>query len=867
MFYHTKEVDFVLNELKSGKCGLSVAEAEKRLAENGKNALAEPPKDSMLTKFLQQFKDPMIIILMVVAVVAGLLGEVADSLIIMAVVILNSVLGVLQESKAEKAIAALQQMSSPYSKVMRDGNVTTVKSEALVVGDIVLLEAGDFVPADLRLFESASLKVEEAALTGESVPVDKDPEVIGDETVSLGDRHNMAYMGTSIAYGRGMGIVTATGMDTEIGKIADSIANTEESITPLQIKMTELSKMLTVLVIVICILIFAIGIWQEGWTEENIIETFLTAISLAVSAIPEGLVVVVTIVLSIGVTRMAKRNAIIRKLPAVETLGCAQVICSDKTGTLTQNNMTVVEDYYLSNDVSILATTMALCNDVGISSENGNIVGEPTEKGLVEKALKDGFDKNRMLKDYPRIGELPFDSGRKLMSTVHKKTDGIIIQFTKGAPDELLKRCTHYQSKNGIEPMTDHVMQQIAAANKNMADQALRVIAAAYRIWENEPAKDDYQPEIMEKSLIFAGLDGMIDPVRPEVFEAIEKCKQAGIRTIMITGDHKDTAVAIGKQLKIINDASEAITGQELDLIDDAAFAEGVKQYSVYARVQPKHKVRVVSAWKELGKVTAMTGDGVNDAPALKTADIGIGMGITGTDVSKSVSAMVLSDDNFSSIVAAVEEGRIIYANIRKATQFLLSTNATEVLAIFTAMLIDIRLLAPVQLLWVNMVTDSLPAIAIGMEKGEADIMEHPPRDSKESLFAHGLGFKIIYQSIVMAALVLAAYFYGMKTSEPTAHTMAFMTLCAIQLFHAFNLRFDMCSLLSPRTHSNPYMYLAFVVGMILTFMTVYIPGVNTLFKTVAISMENAAVSIGIAFMIIPIVETFKFIRRRVSNN
>lgn len=864
MLYHTKEADFVLEELGSSKKGLSTVEVEKRLEENGKNVLAEPPKDSMFTKFLQQFKDPMIIVLLVVAVVAGALGEVADSLIIMAVVILNAVLGVLQESKAEKAIAALQQMSSPYSKVVRDCNMMTVKSEDIVVGDIVLLEAGDFIPADMRLIESASLKVEEAALTGESVPVDKDVSVIDDDTVSLGDRFNMAYMGTSIAYGRGMGIVTATGMDTEIGKIADSISSTEESITPLQIKMAELSKILTVLVLVICALIFVIGIWHEGWTEENIVETFLTAISLAVSAIPEGLVVVVTIVLSIGVTRMAKRHAIIRKLPAVETLGCAQVICSDKTGTLTQNNMTVVDAFYLADDGSMLSTAMALCNDAGISAEDGSVVGEPTEKGLVEKALKDGFDKNKLLEDCPRIGELPFDSARKLMSTVHKKSDGSIIQFTKGAPDELLKRCTHYLGKNGIEPMSDVVMKQIAEENKNMADQALRVIAAAFRNWDNEPAKEDYEPEIIETDMVFAGLDGMIDPVRPEVFEAIEKCKSAGIRTIMITGDHKDTAVAIGKQLKIINDASEAITGQELDLIDDETFAEGVKKYSVYARVQPKHKVRVVSAWKALNKVTAMTGDGVNDAPALKTADIGIGMGITGTDVSKNVSDMVLSDDNFSSIVAAVEEGRIIYANIRKATQFLLSTNATEVLTIFSAMLMDIRLLAPVQLLWVNMVTDSLPAIAIGMEKGEKEIMHDQPRDSKESLFAHGMAFKIVYQSIVMAVLVLAAYFYGLETSEPTAHTLAFMTLSTIQLFHAFNLRYEKHSLLSSEKSGNPYMYIAFIVGMLMTLFTIYIPGVNTLFKTVPISFENALVSIGLAFLIIPIVEVLKmFVRMK----
>ncbi len=862
MLYHTKSPTETFAALNSSKDGLSSELAQEMLAKYGKNALAEARKESLLEKVLRQLKDPMIIILLVVAAIAGALGELADSLIILLVVVLNSVLGVIQENKAEKAIEALQKMSSPFAKVYRDGNLTSIKSEDVVPGDVVLLEAGDFIPADIRIFESASLKIEEAALTGESVAVDKFIDTLADENVSLGDRTNMAYMSTSVVYGRGLGIVVGTGMNTEIGKIADTIANTEESITPLQKKMGELSHTLTFVVIGICAVIFAIGIYTEGTGRENIVETFLIAVSLAVGAIPEGLVVVVTIVLSIGMTRMAKQNAIIRKLPAVETLGCAQVICSDKTGTLTQNNMTVVRNYTMSGDHALLDMAMALCSDATVSKINNTVLGEPTEKGLVEKALKDGYNKNDLEEASPRIGELPFDSGRKLMSTVHRHKDGSIVQYVKGAPDELLKLCVSYQDGSEAKPLGDKERAAIIGENKAMADEALRVIAAAYRIWDKEPALEDYKPEIMEKDLTFVGLMGMIDPVRPEVFDAIATCARAGIRPIMITGDHKDTAVAIGKQIGIIKEASEAITGAELDLISDEDFAEGVQKYSVYARVQPKHKVRVVSAWQALGKVTAMTGDGVNDAPALKTADIGIGMGITGTDVSKSVSAMVLSDDNFSSIVSAVEEGRTIYANIRKAVQFLLSTNATEVAAIFAAMLMDIRLLAPVQLLWINMVTDSLPAIAIGMEEGEKQVMDQPPRDSKESIFAKGVGFNIIYQSLIMGGLTLAAYLHGDDISHEVGTTMAFVTISVIQLFHAFNLRFSYCSLFKPGLPRNNYMYLAFVVGLAATLFVIYTPVVNDLFKSVPLPPKELAVSIGLAFCIIPIVEVIKLCQR-----
>ncbi len=862
LLYHVKSPTETFAELNSSKDGLSSELAQELLVKYGKNALAEEGKESLMQKVLRQLKDPMIIVLLVVAAIAGALGEVADSLIILLVVVLNSVLGVIQENKAEKAIEALQKLSSPFAKVLRDGAFVSVKSEDIVPGDVVSLEAGDFIPADIRIFESASLKIEEAALTGESVAVDKFIDTLSDANVSLGDRTNMAYMSTSVVYGRGLGVIVATGMDTEIGKIADTIANTEETVTPLQKKMGELSHTLTIAVIGICAVIFAIGIYSEGTGRENIVDTFLIAVSLAVGAIPEGLVVVVTIVLSIGMTRMAKENAIIRKLPAVETLGCAQVICSDKTGTLTQNNMTVVRDYTLAGSSELLDTAMALCSDASVSKIDNTIIGEPTEKGLVEKALKDGYNKNALEATQPRIGELPFDSSRKLMSTVHKTADGKILQFVKGAPDELLKLCISYQADGQAKPLSDEQRADIIKANKSMADDALRVIAAAWRQWDKEPDAADYQPEIMEKDLTFVGLMGMIDPVRPEVFGAIEKCASAGIRPIMITGDHKDTAVAIGKQIGIIKDVSEAITGAELDMISDADFAEGVQKYSVYARVQPKHKVRVVSAWQALGKVTAMTGDGVNDAPALKTADIGIGMGITGTDVSKSVSAMVLSDDNFSSIVSAVEEGRTIYANIRKAVQFLLSTNATEVAAIFAATLMDIRLLAPVQLLWINMVTDSLPAIAIGMEEGEKEVMNQPPRDSKESIFAHGVGFNIVYQSLIMGGLTLAAYLHGDDISHEIGTTMAFLTISAIQLFHAFNLRFNYCSLLNPNRPSNKYMYVAFVVGLAATLFVIYTPVVNDLFKCDPLQPRELAISIGLAFCIIPIIEVIKFIQR-----
>ncbi|MBP3395712.1 MAG: HAD-IC family P-type ATPase, partial [Clostridia bacterium] len=669
MKHYLEQSDKVLAELESSEQGLSAGEAAARLEKNGKNKLAEGKKESLIHRFLKQLAEPMTIILLVAAAISGVLAVVekefpSDVIIIMAVVIINAVLGVFQESKAEKAIEALQEIAAATSKVIRDGKQITVHSEDLVVGDIIVLEAGDAVPADARIIECASMKIEEAALTGESVPVDKKVEALtagenGD--VSLGDRKNMVFMGSTVVYGRGKAVVCATGMDTEMGKIADALANAEEGKTPLQIKLAGLSKILTYLVIGICVIVFGINIVRAlatgaafGFPE--VLDFFMIAISLAVAAIPEGLATVVTIVLSIGVTNMSRRSAIIRKLTAVETLGCTQIICSDKTGTLTQNKMTVVDHY--GEDESLLANAMSLCSDAEFDAEVGAAVGEPTECALVNYAEKLGLSKNVQKKVYDRIGEVPFDSGRKMMSTVHHTENGTLVQFTKGAPDEILKRCTKALVGGEVVDMTEGLRAEILAANKAMADRALRVLAAANKMLTAEPAV--YEPEAVECELCFVGLVGMIDPVRPEVKPAIDQCRSAGIRPIMITGDHKDTAVAIAKELGIITDASAAITGADLDKISDEEFETAVEKYSVYARVQPEHKTRIVNAWRKKGMVTAMTGDGVNDAPSIKNADIGVGMGITGTDVTKNVADMILADDNFATIVSAVGEGRRI---------------------------------------------------------------------------------------------------------------------------------------------------------------------------------------------------------------
>ncbi|MFR2965621.1 MAG: cation-translocating P-type ATPase [Anaerovoracaceae bacterium] len=708
MQYYLKSTEEALKEVDSSTEGLMSSEAEKRLSADGKNKLKEPEKDSLFKKLMQQFADPMIIILIVAAAISGVTsfysGEsFADVIIILFVVVINAILGVYQESKAEKAIEALQEMASATSKVYRDGKITTVKSEDLVKGDIVILEAGDAVPADGRIIQCASMKIEEAALTGESVPVDKTEETLelaGEKEIPLGDRKNMVYMGSTVVYGRGAAVVCETGMNTEMGKIADALAQAKEGKTPLQIKLSQLSKVLTVLVLVICAVIFGVSLLRaDSLNGEVILDVFMVAVSLAVAAIPEGLAAVVTIVLSIGVTNMSKRNAIIRKLTAVETLGCAQIICSDKTGTLTQNKMTVV-DYY-GDDEKLLAQAMALCCDAKIEQGDTEATGEPTECALVNYAFKLDIDKKAVEEKLPRVEEVPFDSSRKMMTTIHSDVaSGKVIQYTKGAPDEVLKKCTMILDGGTARPITQEDKDNILKANKNMADKALRVLMASQKIYDAVP--DKVSAEAVENDLCFLGLVGMIDPVRPEVKAAIEECDSAGITPVMITGDHVDTAAAIGRELGILSGGRKAITGAMLNEMDDETFEKEIESIGVYARVQPEHKVRIVNMWKKKGYVTAMTGDGVNDAPSIKSADIGVGMGITGTDVTKNVADMVLADDNFATIVGAVAEGRRIYDNIRKAIQFLLASNMSEVISIFTATMWDLPCIHS----WINLVTD-----------------------------------------------------------------------------------------------------------------------------------------------------------------
>lgn len=875
MNYYLQDVKAAFEKIKSGQEGLSSNEAMERLEKNGKNRLEEGKKTSLAMRFLKQLIDPMTLILIVAAAISGATSFFAnepftDVFIIMAVVVINSVLGVYQESKAEKAIEALQEMTSATSKVIRDGKVVSVKSEDLVVGDVVVLEAGDLVPADGRIIECASMKVEEAALTGESVPVDKTSEVLelgNEKDVPLGDRKNMVYMGSVVVYGRGRAVITATGMDSEMGKIAGVLSQAVEGQTPLQIKLSQLSKILSYMVIGICAFIFAFSLVRSGdFSGEVMLDTFMVAVSLAVAAIPEGLATVVTIVLSIGVTNMSKNNAVIRKLTAVETLGCAQIICSDKTGTLTQNKMTVTKTY---GDEKNLATAMALCNDAELGDKDG-AVGEPTEAALVNFANKIGLSKNELKKQLPRVFEVPFESMRKMMSTIHQKADGTFVQFTKGAPDEVLKKCTKFLQNGEVKELTEDVKNTIMAENKNMADSALRVLCAAYKEYEAMPG--ELSAQVIEDDLIFIGLTGMIDPVRPEVLDAIEKCKMAGVRPIMITGDHIDTAIAIATELGIIKDKSEAITGSMLNEMSDEDLAKNIEAYGVYARVQPEHKVRIVNAWKSKNMVVAMTGDGVNDAPSIKSADIGVGMGITGTDVTKNVADMVLADDNFATIVYAVEEGRKIYDNIRKAIQFLLGSNLSEVLSIFFATLMGFVILKPVHLLWINLVTDSIPALALGMEEAEKDIMERKPRDKKEGIFAGGLGFDIIYQGIMVTIITLAAYFIGgyiqtgaWEISQSThGITMAFLTMSMAEIFHSFNMRSQRNSIFKI-TRQNVYLILGMVLAFSLTTLVLYVPSLADAFGFEPVSLVEYAIAIALALSVIPTVEIVKFIQRRLK--
>ena len=872
---YTQPVDDLLRQLDTSENGLTAEQAAERLQKYGPNALRAAPKPTLVQRFLGQLKDPMLLILLAAAAVSGvtnyLAGEdFAEAAIILIVVLLNAVLGVFQESKAEEAIEALQTMTAATCKVLRDGRQTVLHSDELVPGDVVVLEAGDSVPADGRLLESASLKIEEAALTGESVPVTKAVQLLGlapgQQDVPLGDRKNMCYMGSTVVYGRGRAVITATGMQTEMGKIAGALAGTEDEQTPLQRRLDELGRTLSKLVLGICVFIFVFDLFVAGsFTLESILSTFMVAVSLAVAAIPEGLATVVTVVLSIGVTNMSKRKAVIRRLTAVETLGCTQVICTDKTGTLTQNRMTVVEHL---GDTQALATAMALCNDANLGAD-GKAEGEPTEAALVDFAAAEGLPKDRLAVEQPRVDEAPFDSGRKMMSTVHKTAQGY-IQYTKGAPDVVLRQCTTYLEEGKVHPMTEAKRSELLARNKGMADRALRVLAAAQRLWPEQPAS--HEPEFLEQELCFVGLTGMIDPVRPEVQAAIAECRRAGIRPVMITGDHKDTAVAIAKQLQIIDDASQAVTGAELDALSDEELAEAVEHYGVYARVQPEHKSRIVSAWRSKGTVTAMTGDGVNDAPSIKMADIGIGMGITGTDVTKNVADMVLADDNFATIVAAVEEGRRIYDNIRKSIQFLLASNMSEVLGVFGATLLGFKLLNPVHLLFINLITDCFPALALGMEPGEPDTMDRPPRRASDGIFAGGLGFDIAYQGVLITAITMISYIIGHcievgafempKGVSPDGMTMAFLTMSMCEIFHSFNLRSQRKSVFALHTH-NKVLWGAMLGSLVLTTAVLEIPPVASMFGFTPVSVAEYLIALALAVLVIPIVELVKWIQRR----
>ncbi|WP_297958475.1 cation-translocating P-type ATPase [uncultured Ruminococcus sp.] len=874
MKHYLESTDNVLKEVESSASGLTAEEAAKRLEKVGANKLDEPPKPTLLARFLEQFKNPMIIVLIAAAVISAITGIIsegkleADVFIILFVVLANAVLGVYQENKAESAIEALQAMSAAQSKVYRSGELVVIPSSELVPGDVIALEAGDNVPADCRILEAAALKAEESALTGESVPSEKDSAVLSGEEVPLGDRKNMLYMGSSVAYGRAEAVVVATGMKTEMGKIAGAIADADDDETPLQKSLDQLSKILSVAVLVICVIILLLNIVQMlvkngSITLPGFLESFMIAVSLAVAAIPEGLAAVVTVVLSIGVTNMSKRGAIIRRLTAVEALGCAEVICSDKTGTLTQNKMTVVHEN--TDDKELLAKAMALCCDAQLNSDD-TVTGEPTEAALVAYAHKCGLKKYELEAAAPRVAEAPFDSLRKMMSTVHK-TDKGYVQYTKGAPDEVLKNCTHMVKEGGVRIMTESDRLEILRRNKEMADQALRVLLAAYREYDELPS--DISPEGLEHDLIYIGMTGMIDPVRPEVKDAIGLCRTAGIRPVMITGDHRDTAVAIAKELGILEKGQQALTGAELSKIPDDEFNEHVGDYSVYARVQPEHKVRIVNAWRKKGMTTAMTGDGVNDAPSIKSADIGVGMGITGTDVTKNVADMVLTDDNFATIVGAVEEGRRIYDNIRKAIQFLLSSNLSEVLCILIATLGLGKLTGgsfvifnPVHLLWINLISDCFPAIALGMEPAESGIMSRKPRSSKSHIFSDGLGINLLWQGTVIAALTLVSYVIGYQNEGHGAGmTMAFITLCVCEMLHAWNMRSLKGSIFTMKKH-NIVLIGAIALSAVLTIPVLFIPALRDIFSLSALSGMDYLWAFLAGACIVPIVEIVKFFQR-----
>ena len=873
---YLQSVEDVFKELQSSPSGLSSQEAASRLEKYGANTLQEGKKKSLLEKFVDQFKDFMILVLLVAAVVSMFAhqGEPdpTDAIIILAVVLLNAVLGVFQESKAEEAIEALKKMASPVASVLRDGHVEHIKGEDIVVGDVVILEAGDVVPADMRLFEVNTVKIEESALTGESVPVDKDLVIPTGDEVGIGDRTNMAFSSTNVTYGRAVGVVTSTGMNTEVGKIANMLANTEEGKTPLQENQDALGKWLTIMILVIAVIIFVVGMLRGNeWTH-----MLLTAIAIAVAAIPEGLPAISTIILALGTQKMAQRNAIVRKLPAVETLGGVEIICSDKTGTLTLNQMTVEKMVYdneihdASEEISkdnIALRVMNLANDTKISQDN-SLLGDPTETAMVQYGLDKNYDVREELVNIPRIAEVPFDSTRKLMTTIHQLEDGKYLVAAKGAPDMLLDRVTKIEKHGEVSAFTEDDRTTLMKLNKEMATQALRVLAMAYKVIDTLPETID--TDSIEHDLIFAGLVGMIDPERKEAAAAIKVAQSAGIRTIMITGDHRDTAQAIAKRLGILRPDQEdgVLTGGELNDISDEELERTVETYSVYARVSPEHKVRIVKAWQKNGKVVSMTGDGVNDAPSLKQADIGVGMGITGTEVSKGASDMVLADDNFETIVVAVEEGRKVFANIQKAVQYLLSANFGEVMTMFVATMAGWSILEPIHILWINLVTDVFPAIALGLEEAEADIMNHPPRGKSSNFLSNGVLPSIFYQGFFEGGITLFVFWYATHIANwgnPVGETMAFATLGLIQLFHAFNVKSVYKSLGTVGAFKNKLFNYAILLSAAMLLSVMVIPGLTTVFDVAILTAEQWLFVVGAAFSIVPIVEIAKVIMRAMG--
>ena len=873
---YLQSVEDVFKGVQSSPSGLSSKEAAKRLEKYGANTLQEGKKKSLLEKFVDQFKDFMILVLLVAAVVSMFAHsgdpDPTDAIIILAVVLLNAVLGVFQESKAEEAIEALKKMASPVASVLRDGHMEHIKGEDIVVGDVVILEAGDVVPADMRLFEVNTVKIEESALTGESVPVDKDLEIPSGDEVGIGDRTNMAFSSTNVTYGRAVGVVTSTGMNTEVGKIAHMLANTEEGKTPLQENQDALGKWLTIMILVIAVVIFVVGMLRGNeWTH-----MLLTAIAIAVAAIPEGLPAISTIILALGTQKMAQRHALVRKLPAVETLGGVEIICSDKTGTLTLNQMTVEKMVYnneihdASEEISkdnIALRVMNLANDTKISQDN-SLLGDPTETAMVQYGLDKNYDVREELVNIPRVAEVPFDSTRKLMTTIHQLEDGKYLVATKGAPDMLLDRVTKIEKHGEISVFTEDDRTTLMKLNKELATQALRVLAMAYKVIDSLPEIVDTNS--IEHDLIFAGLVGMIDPERKEAAAAIKVAQSAGIRTIMITGDHRDTAQAIAKRLGILRPDQEdgVLTGAELNDISDEELERTVETYSVYARVSPEHKVRIVKAWQKNGKVVSMTGDGVNDAPSLKQADIGVGMGITGTEVSKGASDMVLADDNFETIVVAVEEGRKVFANIQKAVQYLLSANFGEVMTMFVATMAGWSILEPIHILWINLVTDVFPAIALGLEYAEEDIMNHPPRGKGSNFLSNGVLPSIFYQGFIEGGITLFIFWYATHIAQwgnPVGETMAFATLGLIQLFHAFNVKSVYKSLLTVGAFKNKMFNYAILLSAVMLLSVMVVPGLTSIFGVAILTAEQWLFVLGASFSIVPIVEIAKVIMRAMG--